>query len=103
MSLRVQGMSNLLAHDALFDALLVPFGNDQALHENAGRVDMVGIDRAGGKQLLDLRDREDRKSTRLNSVTNAHLVCRLLLEKKDIHIQITTNNDNQCSNNQITR
>src|SRR3546814_4976817 len=29
------------------------------------------------------RDR-DRKSTRLNSVTNAHLVCRLLLEKKKI-------------------
>src|SRR3546814_3025448 len=25
---------------------------------------------------------EDRKSTRLNSSTNAHLVCRLLLEKK---------------------
>src|SRR3546814_1382296 len=25
---------------------------------------------------------KDRKSTRLNSVTNAHLVCRLLLEKK---------------------
>src|SRR3546814_6732606 len=25
----------------------------------------------------------DRKSTRLNSVTNAHLVCRLLLEKKN--------------------
>src|SRR3546814_3099404 len=25
---------------------------------------------------------QDRKSTRLNSVTNAHLVCRLLLEKK---------------------
>src|SRR3546814_6280703 len=24
----------------------------------------------------------DRKSTRLNSVTNAHLVCRLLIEKK---------------------
>src|SRR3546814_4451631 len=28
------------------------------------------------------RDSIDRKSTRLNSVTNAHLVCRLLLEKK---------------------
>src|SRR3546814_11058296 len=28
------------------------------------------------------RHRADRKSTRLNSVTNAHLVCRLLLEKK---------------------
>src|SRR3546814_3755096 len=27
-------------------------------------------------------DAEDRKSTRLNSITNAHLVCRLLLEKK---------------------
>src|SRR3546814_5513353 len=26
--------------------------------------------------------RTDRKSTRLNPVTNAHLVCRLLLEKK---------------------
>src|SRR3546814_7604122 len=25
---------------------------------------------------------QDRKSTRLNSVTNAHIVCRLLLEKK---------------------
>src|SRR3546814_4409712 len=25
----------------------------------------------------------DRKSTRLNTVTNAHLVCRLLLEKKN--------------------
>src|SRR3546814_6858032 len=27
-------------------------------------------------------ERRDRKSTRLNSITNAHLVCRLLLEKK---------------------
>src|SRR3546814_6787119 len=26
--------------------------------------------------------KRDRKSTRLNSITNAHLVCRLLLEKK---------------------
>src|SRR3546814_8079640 len=29
-----------------------------------------------------LKQIRDRKSTRLNSVTNAHLVCRLLLEKK---------------------
>src|SRR3546814_6552470 len=29
--------------------------------------------------------RVDRKSTRLNPVTNAHLVCRLLLEKKKTH------------------
>src|SRR3546814_3124867 len=33
----------------------------------------------------------DRKSTRLNSVTNAHLVCRLLLEKKK-QIKTTSHN-----------
>src|SRR3546814_4372550 len=32
----------------------------------------------------------DRKSTRLNSVTNAHLVCRLLLEKKKNTINTKT-------------
>src|SRR3546814_1118177 len=32
----------------------------------------------------------DRKSTRLNSVTNAHLVCRLLLEKKTTIINSPT-------------
>src|SRR3546814_10773621 len=44
------------------------------------------------------RDSEDRKSTRLNSITNAHLVCRLLLEKKkkqktDTKIQQNTYNE----------
>src|SRR3546814_8491209 len=34
------------------------------------------------------RPRPDRKNTRLNPVTNAHLVCRLLLEKKKIVDQI---------------
>src|SRR3546814_5177451 len=35
----------------------------------------------------------DRKSTRLNTVTNAHLVCRLLLEKKKTtETSIRTNN-----------
>src|SRR3546814_4721375 len=29
---------------------------------------------------------QDRKSTRLNSVTNAHLVCRLMLEKNKKHM-----------------
>src|SRR3546814_9025820 len=43
-----------------------------------------------------LRSRTDRKSTRLNPVTNAHLVCRLLLEKKNnytciiVHCVVTT-------------
>src|SRR3546814_10831306 len=37
----------------------------------------------GNRPRLALHDPElDRKSTRLNSITNAHLVCRLLLEKK---------------------
>src|SRR3546814_1177222 len=35
-----------------------------------------------GKRALGSRGIVDRKSTRLNSITNAHLVCRLLLEKK---------------------
>src|SRR3546814_8884032 len=41
-------------------------------------------------------DGQDRKSTRLNPVTNAHLVCRLLLEKKKTkhpHKDHQTNND----------
>src|SRR3546814_9284560 len=33
-----------------------------------------------------VRMRRDRKSTRLTPVTNAHLVCRLLLEKKKKNI-----------------
>src|SRR3546814_3121718 len=48
-----------------------------ALHE-------LGYGDAGpsGHDLGDVVGREDRKSTRLTPVTNAHLVCRLLLEKK---------------------
>src|SRR3546814_4285666 len=40
--------------------------------------------RGGYRHLAQLPPLEkgDRKSTRLNPVTNAHLVCRLLLEKK---------------------
>src|SRR3546814_5447266 len=42
--------------------------------------------------------RRDRKSTRLNSITNAHLVCRLLLEKKN---QIILQYTQQTSNNTL--
>src|SRR3546814_8779493 len=39
--------------------------------------------RRGGEKHAEARaGRRDRKSTRLNPVTNAHLVCRLLLETK---------------------
>src|SRR3546814_10659784 len=57
MSFRVQGMSNLRAHDALLDALLVSFGEDQPLHEDPGCVHMVGIDRPRGEPFLDFGDR----------------------------------------------
>src|SRR3546814_7925009 len=40
----------------------------------------------------------DRKSTRLNSITNAHLVCRLLLEKKT-----QTNHEHKVNGKRITR
>src|SRR3546814_4863189 len=40
---------------------------------------------AGGRRLDAVH--RDRKSTRLTPVTNAHLVCRLLLEKKNDNAQ----------------
>src|SRR3546814_4494233 len=55
------------------------------------RIDLHAADRIGDRAVASGRPRRrraagcaariDRKSTRLNSVTNAHLVCRLLLEK----------------------
>src|SRR3546814_7368517 len=39
-------------------------------------------------------ERRDRKSTRLTPVTNAHLVCRLLLEKKKKTQKHNTNDRN---------
>src|SRR3546814_1287335 len=41
-------------------------------------------------QRIDKTLHRDRKSTRLNSITNAHLVCRLLLEKKKHQINSYT-------------
>src|SRR3546814_4957080 len=40
----------------------------------------AGPDPEVGKQAA---EEQDRKSTRLNPVTNAHLVCRILIEKKN--------------------
>src|SRR3546814_1270119 len=46
-------------------------------------------------QLFNKYQSLDRKSTRLNSITNAHLVCRLLLEKKNnIHTKINNTKNN---------
>src|SRR3546814_3761686 len=51
---------------------------------------------------VDMRPcRIDRKSTRLNPVTNAHLVCRLLLEKKK-HIK-NKQNDHRRNETQYTK
>src|SRR3546814_5304301 len=45
-----------------------------------------GLEQQGLLQgIARLHGAQDRKSTRLNPVTNAHLVCRLLLEKKNTH------------------
>src|SRR3546814_10632865 len=61
-----------------------------SLRDLAGRDDLaILIDQEGGR-VARMQPPEwpafpagpDRKSTRLNPVTNAHLVCRLLLEKK---------------------
>src|SRR3546814_5818157 len=58
-------------------------GVDTAL----GAIPLVGdafdlLFRSNSRNLKIIKRHLDRKSTRLNSVTNAHLVCRLLLEKK---------------------
>src|SRR3546814_2638759 len=42
----------------------------------------------------------DRKSTRLNPVTNAHLVCRLLLEKKKRYVPFHQLNDSNHTKRQ---
>src|SRR6059036_3681415 len=48
-------VDQLLADRALFDALL-PRGDDHAMHEDAGRVDAIGIERSWLHQLLHLSD-----------------------------------------------
>src|SRR3546814_5522161 len=58
-----------------------------ALHGHAGHLLLpVGV-KSLRQKVVDrhvIASDIDRKSTRLNPVTNAHLVCRLLLEKKNI-------------------
>src|SRR3546814_1147170 len=57
-----------------------------ALVNREGTVEALGAhtgeERPQSADVYQLLVQGDRKSTRLNSVTNAHLVCRLLLEKK---------------------
>src|SRR3546814_6217312 len=64
-------------HARLFERA---FGREQRFFAHADRVargdrDMVDARARGETMVL------DRTSTRLSSVTNAHIVCRLLLEK----------------------
>src|SRR3546814_1019749 len=89
--LMVQPPVRLFAHGAvIIDPM--PQRIDAGIADDGG----FALDRAHGLEHRrhDLGRRhvlllvEDRKSTRLNSSTNAHLVCRLLLEKKNnIHYQ----------------
>src|SRR3546814_5706525 len=50
------------------------------VYEVASFYDHFDVVKEGGARPAPLTIRVDRKSTRLNSVTNAHLVCRPLLE-----------------------
>src|SRR4051812_41893844 len=47
-----------LAHGALLDALLRVGDVDDTLHENAGRVNLIRVDLAGGHEMLDLGHRD---------------------------------------------
>src|SRR3546814_2553754 len=92
LAIAVQQMANAIkritiarGHDVTQGCSLVGFGGAAGQHvclvADALGVDeillhpLAGVLSAYGMGL-------DRKSTRLNSSTNAHLVCRLLLEKK---------------------
>src|SRR3546814_4263140 len=62
---------------SLYAAFLRKYAEARGVTRVEGRVVDVALDPESGAIL------GDRKSTRLNSSTNAHLVCRLLLEKKN--------------------
>src|SRR3546814_2380671 len=61
-------------------------------------VNRVDPDGRQSDTVMDRRNQADRKSTRLTPVTNAHLVCRLLLEKKQKHQHKNKNNNNKKHN-----
>src|SRR3546814_2971513 len=69
-------------------------GQREGLRPDPLRVRLPAGDRAacaGARaQGVAARQRADRKSTRLTPVTNAHLVCRLLLEQKKYKQTTTT-------------
>src|SRR3546814_10541339 len=83
-------LSSGLAHDALRAHRQHDDHDDEGEHHPVGRE--VGEPELLGEADEQGADGGDRKSTRLNSVTNAHLVCRLLLEKKKKQNKSTTEN-----------
>src|SRR3546814_6830939 len=76
---------HLLREDSLERAIANYPDVEQIPARNIALLNDLGTSKL--KALLDScvrAGRADRKSTRLNSSTNAHLVCRLLLEKKKL-------------------
>src|SRR3546814_18887867 len=74
----------LFPYTTLFRSIFEAVGQQEIDDLVLGRaLPVIGGGRGAGEgQRDDGCEQADRKSTRLNSITNAHLVCRLLLEKK---------------------
>src|SRR3546814_943767 len=66
---------------------------DTVMAEKLQAIEALGAANSGMKDFYDL----DRKSTRLTPVTNAQLVCRLLLEKKNRNFKRNSINHYDCS------
>src|SRR3546814_1068309 len=79
---------DIFLRDEIIDRLGVTSGD--RVRDHLGRLGFgfglalarFGVAEGGFAAAFGLQDLADRKSTRLNSSTNAHLVCRPLLEKK---------------------
>src|SRR3546814_10315400 len=80
--------------DITVDAIAAALGVAVEIHPEARAMLLAYYETRGGltEARLRMARAPDRKSTRLTPVTNAHIVCRLLLAKKKTNIQ-TTNSD----------
>src|SRR3546814_4724683 len=85
--------SGRATYSVIVDLYIVIFSGSAFMFDSSDSIDSTVLPpaihfksftdaRAAVERLVEIYARKDRKSTRLTPVTNAHLVCRLLLEKK---------------------